>query len=58
MEQRVDSLPLVLGLVDSSAAQRLVRLLLSDPLKAREPWEDVLESLVPDGSQPVLIRYD
>ncbi|KKK16603.1 hypothetical protein AOCH_007175 [Aspergillus ochraceoroseus] len=33
----------VLGLNDVAAARKLVRLLLADPLKGREDWEDVID---------------
>ncbi|KAI9930052.1 hypothetical protein ASPWEDRAFT_48229 [Aspergillus wentii DTO 134E9] len=45
----------VLGLNDATAARKLVRLLLADPLNARENWEDVLEDV--DPSRGLLIRY-
>lgn len=47
----------VLGLNDATAARRLVRLLLADPLSSREPWEDVLDSEDADMSRGLLIRY-
>jgi hypothetical protein len=47
----------VLGLNDVTAARRLVRLLLADPLSPREPWEDVLDSEDADMSRGLLIRY-
>ncbi|KAL1970936.1 hypothetical protein VTN77DRAFT_2770 [Rasamsonia byssochlamydoides] len=47
----------VLSLNDVSATRRLVRLLLADPLNAREPWEDLLDSYGTDGSPGLLIRY-
>ncbi|KAF7130945.1 hypothetical protein CNMCM5793_003880 [Aspergillus hiratsukae] len=47
----------VLGLNDATAARRLVRLLLADPLSSREPWEDVLDSDDADMSRGLLIRY-
>lgn len=48
---------LVLGLNDASAARKLVRLLLADPLYSRESWEDVLDDENADASQGLLIRY-
>jgi hypothetical protein len=47
---------LVLGLGDTSIARRLVRLLLADPLKPREAWEDLLDSYITDGSHGILLR--
>ncbi|KAJ9371853.1 hypothetical protein DTO282F9_3182 [Paecilomyces variotii] len=47
----------VLGLNDAVATRRLVRLLLADPLKPREEWEDFLESYEADTSRGLLIRY-
>ncbi|EYE98463.1 uncharacterized protein EURHEDRAFT_448739 [Aspergillus ruber CBS 135680] len=47
----------VLGLNDTNAARRLVRLLLSDPLSSREDWEDMLEGYEADTSRGLLIRY-
>ncbi|KAL6235480.1 hypothetical protein BDW75DRAFT_141857 [Aspergillus navahoensis] len=49
----------VLGLNDVSAAMKLVRLLLADPLKEKEDWEDILYSAVEKGEleRGLLIRY-
>ncbi|KAE8348554.1 hypothetical protein BDV28DRAFT_152716 [Aspergillus coremiiformis] len=47
----------VLGLNDATAARKLVRLLLADPLNTRESWEDTLDAYDSDPSQGVLIRY-
>ncbi|KAL1853749.1 hypothetical protein Plec18170_005141 [Paecilomyces lecythidis] len=47
----------VLGLNDAVATRKLVRLLLADPLKPREEWEDFLESYEADTSRGLLIRY-
>ncbi|KAL3431142.1 hypothetical protein BDV09DRAFT_154940 [Aspergillus tetrazonus] len=49
----------VLGLNDVVAARKLVRLLLADPLKEREDWEDMLDSVSEDGDleRGLLIRY-
>lgn len=47
----------MLGLNDTNAARRLVRLLLSDPLSSREDWEDMLEGYEADTSRGLLIRY-
>ncbi|KAF7585201.1 hypothetical protein BBP40_011753 [Aspergillus hancockii] len=47
----------VLGLNDTTAARNLVRLLLADPLNARESWEDALDAYDSDRSQGLLIRY-
>lgn len=51
------NLCLVLGLNDTTAARRLVRLLLSDPLAPKEGWEDVLKGSDADISQGLVIRY-
>ncbi|KAE8420205.1 hypothetical protein BDV36DRAFT_250287 [Aspergillus pseudocaelatus] len=47
----------VLGLNDATAARKLVRLLLADPLNARESWEDALDAYDSDPTQGLLIRY-
>ncbi|EAW12694.1 uncharacterized protein ACLA_011210 [Aspergillus clavatus NRRL 1] len=47
----------VLGLNDATAARKLVRLLLADPLSPRESWEDILDSFDADMSRGLLIRY-
>ncbi|KAB8076494.1 hypothetical protein BDV29DRAFT_170063 [Aspergillus leporis] len=47
----------VLGLNDATAARKLVRLLLADPLNTRESWEDALDAYDSDPSQGLLIRY-
>ncbi|OJJ48409.1 hypothetical protein ASPZODRAFT_93002 [Penicilliopsis zonata CBS 506.65] len=47
----------VLGLNDATAARRLVRLLLADPLNPREDWEDILDGHDEDFSRGLLIRY-
>ncbi|RJE19591.1 hypothetical protein PHISCL_08081 [Aspergillus sclerotialis] len=47
----------VLGLNDATAARKLVRLLLADPLTPRGSWEDILDSYDADTSQGLLIRY-
>ncbi|GAB1195718.1 hypothetical protein BDV32DRAFT_117063 [Aspergillus pseudonomiae] len=47
----------VLGLNDATAARKLVRLLLADPLNTRESWEDALDTYDSDPSQGLLIRY-
>lgn len=47
----------VLGLNDTVAARKLVRLLLADPLDPKEDWEDVLNSSDADISRGLLIRY-
>ncbi|KAL4952532.1 hypothetical protein BDW69DRAFT_20684 [Aspergillus filifer] len=49
----------VLGLNDVAAARKLVRLLLADPLKGREDWEDMLDELSENGDleRGLLIRY-
>ncbi|KAL4787809.1 hypothetical protein BJX76DRAFT_266721 [Aspergillus varians] len=49
----------VLGLNGVPAARKLVRLLLADPLKGREDWEDMLDSVseVGDLERGLLIRY-
>ncbi|KAL4988731.1 hypothetical protein BDW68DRAFT_85897 [Aspergillus falconensis] len=49
----------VLGLNDVAAARKLVRLLLADPLKEREDWEDMLDSAAENGEleRGLLIRY-
>ncbi|KAL4868524.1 hypothetical protein BDV12DRAFT_102246 [Aspergillus spectabilis] len=49
----------VLGLNDVAAARKLVRLLLADPLKGREDWEDMLDSVDGDAGleRGLLIRY-
>ncbi|KAL4939166.1 hypothetical protein BDV06DRAFT_225301, partial [Aspergillus oleicola] len=49
----------VLGLNDVAAARKLVRLLLADPLKGREDWEDILNELSENGDleRGLLIRY-
>lgn len=51
-------LDIVLGLNDAISARRLVRLLLADPLRPRESWENVLDNYDPSTSQGLLIRYD
>lgn len=48
---------LVLGLNDATAARKLVRLLLADPLTPRGSWEDILDNYDADTSQGLLIRY-
>ncbi|KAL4974338.1 hypothetical protein BDW66DRAFT_161381 [Aspergillus desertorum] len=49
----------VLGLNDIAAARKLVRLLLADPLKEREDWEDMLDPVAGNGEleRELLIRY-
>ncbi|KOC09371.1 hypothetical protein AFLA70_12g006121 [Aspergillus flavus AF70] len=47
----------VLGLNDATAARKLVRLLLADPLNTRESWEDALDAYDSDPTQGLLIRY-
>ncbi|KAL4883069.1 hypothetical protein BJY04DRAFT_32607 [Aspergillus karnatakaensis] len=49
----------VLGLNDVASARKLVRLLLADPLKGREDWEDMLDSVEGDAGleRGLLIRY-
>ncbi|RDW61883.1 uncharacterized protein DSM5745_10555 [Aspergillus mulundensis] len=49
----------VLGLNDVAAARKLVRLLLADPLKEKEDWEDMLNSVSENGEleRGLLIRY-
>ncbi|KAL4926080.1 uncharacterized protein BDV17DRAFT_270421 [Aspergillus undulatus] len=49
----------VLGLNGVDAARKLVRLLLVDPLKGREDWEDMLDELAGNGDleRGLLIRY-
>ncbi|KAJ5620983.1 hypothetical protein N7510_004967 [Penicillium lagena] len=47
----------VLGLDNAASARRLVRLLLADPLRPRESWEDILETNDADTSPGLLIRY-
>ena len=47
----------MLGLNDTTAARRLVRLLLSDPLAPKEEWENVLNGSDADISQGLLIRF-
>ncbi|KAL3481832.1 hypothetical protein BJX99DRAFT_243493 [Aspergillus californicus] len=49
----------VLGLNDMAAARKLVRLLLADPLKGREAWEDMVDGIGEmDGlERGLLIRY-
>ncbi|PYI06135.1 hypothetical protein BO78DRAFT_397542 [Aspergillus sclerotiicarbonarius CBS 121057] len=47
----------VLGLNDATAARRLVRLLLADPLNKRESWEDALDAYGEDTERGLLIRY-
>ncbi|CAL5871420.1 uncharacterized protein PFLUO_LOCUS5670 [Penicillium psychrofluorescens] len=47
----------VLGLDNADSARRLVRLLLADPLRPRQSWEDILETYDADTSQGLLIRY-
>lgn len=46
----------VLGLNDATAARRLVRLLLADPLNSRESWEDALDAYGEDTERGLLIR--
>ena len=48
---------IVLGLNDATAARKLVRLLLADPLNTRESWEDALDAYDSDPTQGLLIRY-
>lgn len=48
---------IVLGLNDATAARKLVRLLLADPLNTRESWEDALDAYDSDTTQGLLIRY-
>ncbi|RAH77652.1 hypothetical protein BO86DRAFT_412950 [Aspergillus japonicus CBS 114.51] len=50
----------VLGLNDASAARRLVKLLLADPLNGKESWEDLLEEMGAGAGgleRGLLIRY-
>ncbi|KAL2866283.1 uncharacterized protein BJX67DRAFT_143377 [Aspergillus lucknowensis] len=49
----------VLGLNDVVSARKLVRLLLADPLKGRDDWEDMLDSVSGEGGleRGLLIRY-
>ncbi|KAB8233177.1 hypothetical protein BDV23DRAFT_157613 [Aspergillus alliaceus] len=47
----------VLGLNDATAARKLVRLLLADPLSTKESWEDALDAYDSDPTQGLLIRY-
>ncbi|PYH98646.1 hypothetical protein BO71DRAFT_395021 [Aspergillus ellipticus CBS 707.79] len=47
----------VLGLNDATAARRLARLLLADPLNARESWEDALDAYGEGTQRGLLIRY-
>ncbi|RAL12739.1 uncharacterized protein BO97DRAFT_368218 [Aspergillus homomorphus CBS 101889] len=50
----------VLGLNDISAARRLVKLLLADPLNGKESWEDLLEEMGTGTAgleRGLLIRY-
>lgn len=47
----------VLGLNDTNAARRLVRLLLSDPLAPKGDWEELLDGYDADTSRGLLIRY-
>lgn len=47
----------VLGLNDATAARKLVRLLLADPLNPKEDWEDILDPYNEDTSRGLLIRY-
>ncbi|KAE8152526.1 hypothetical protein BDV25DRAFT_65668 [Aspergillus avenaceus] len=47
----------VLGLNDATAARKLVRLLLADPLNSRESWEDALNAYDANTSRGLLIRY-
>ncbi|KAL4902412.1 hypothetical protein BDW74DRAFT_158507 [Aspergillus multicolor] len=49
----------VLGLNDVAAARKLVRLLLADPLKEKEDWENMLDSVSENGDleRGLLIRY-
>ncbi|CRG87248.1 hypothetical protein PISL3812_04265 [Talaromyces islandicus] len=47
----------VLGLNGTSAARRLVRLLLADPLTEKQSWEDLIESHGSEESRGLLIRY-
>lgn len=47
----------VLGLNDATAARKLIRLLLADPLNPKEDWEDILDSYDEDTSRGLLIRY-
>ncbi|KAL2848501.1 hypothetical protein BJY01DRAFT_246374 [Aspergillus pseudoustus] len=49
-----------LGLNDVSSARKLVRLLLADPLKEREDWEDMLDNVSGENGgleRGLLIRY-
>jgi hypothetical protein len=53
---------LVLGLNDVASARKLVRLLLADPLKGREDWEDMLDNVSGENGDDelergLLIRY-
>ncbi|KAK8154042.1 hypothetical protein BKA80DRAFT_243335 [Phyllosticta citrichinensis] len=47
----------VLSLGDQTAAKRLVRLLLADPLADKGSWEDELEQSGSGTGQAVLLRY-
>ncbi|KAL4917955.1 hypothetical protein BDW62DRAFT_73687 [Aspergillus aurantiobrunneus] len=49
----------VLGLNDVASARNLVKLLLADPLKGKEDWEDMLSSVSGDSDleRGLLIRY-
>ncbi|OXV06301.1 hypothetical protein Egran_05930 [Elaphomyces granulatus] len=47
----------VLGLNDTLTACRLVRLLLADPLRPKESWEDLVNSYTADDSRGLLLRY-
>ncbi|KAL3489415.1 hypothetical protein BJX62DRAFT_226574 [Aspergillus germanicus] len=52
----------VLGLNDVASARKLVRLLLADPLKGREDWEDMLDNVSGENGEGglergLLIRY-
>jgi hypothetical protein len=47
----------VLGLNSQTSAQRLVRLLLADPLGAEEQWEKELEKAGDGNAKAVLLKY-
>ncbi|PSN74420.1 hypothetical protein BS50DRAFT_539665 [Corynespora cassiicola Philippines] len=47
----------VLGLNSQLTAQRLVRLLLADPLGSEETWEQELEKLNNEDGRPILLRF-
>jgi len=48
---------IVLGLNSQISAQRLVRLLLADPLGAEEQWEKELEKTGDGNAKAVLLKY-